>query len=171
MTMSQQARPADDLDRRRPRSAWSGYVAAAWAALFGLVSLYWAVGGTIGIATIGSQVVGMAGGSGGLLIWGAVVLKFAGAIFALALVGRWGRVFPRPLMLVVGYAAGVLLMIYGAVNIVGELLVVTGAVAGVSGADAYALHWHLALWDPSFLLWGVLLFLATRCHARTTRRA
>jgi hypothetical protein len=144
-------------------------VAAVWAALFALVSLYWAVGGTAGIATVGSQVTSIAGGNGGLLVWGAVVLKLAGVAFALALVSRWGRVFPRLPMLLAGYVVSVLLMVYGVVNIVGELLVVSGAVAGASGADLYALHWHLALWDPYFLLWGVFLFLATRYYTRSTR--
>lgn len=166
--MSQHTLPAQDLDARRG-GAWSGYVAAVWAALFALVSLYWAVGGTAGIATVGSQVTSIAGGSGGLLVWGAVVLKLAGVAFALALVSRWGRMFPRLLMLLAGYAVSVLLMIYGTVNIVGELLVVTGVVTGGSAADLYALHWHLALWDPYFLLWGVFLFLATRYYTRSTR--
>jgi hypothetical protein len=78
-------------------------------------------------------------------------------------------VFPRLLMLLAGYTVSVLLMIYGLVNIVGEVLVVSGAVASPSGADRYALHWHLALWDPYFLLWGVFLFLATRHYTRSTR--
>ena len=170
--MSQPVPPADAVDRPAARLVWPGYAAAGWAALFALVSLYWAVGGTAGIRTVGGDIAALAGsgsGAAGLLAWGATVLKVAGVVFALALVSRWGRIFPRPLMLVAGWAASVVLILYGAVNVLGELLVVTGIVPATSQTDLYALHWHLALWDPYFLVWGILLLLAVRQYQRATR--
>jgi hypothetical protein len=34
-----------------------------------------------------------------------------------------------------------------------------------------ALRWHLGLWDPWFLVWGLLLAAATRGYAFTRSRA
>jgi hypothetical protein len=49
--------------------------------------------------------------------------------------------------------------------------VLLGAVAltGALGApaDPRALRWHVLLWDPWFLLWGLLLLLAVRRRRRS----
>lgn len=154
---------------RRHRT-WAAYTAAWWAGLFAAVSLYWALGGMIGIDTVGGQIEELARkGEGGVLAWGATVLKAAGVVFALALVQRWGRVFPRRLMLFAGWAGTAVLIGYGGVTVGTELLVVIGAVEPPVGIDWYAFYWHLAVWDPYFLIWGVLLGLATRHYQRDTR--
>ena len=163
--MTQHTATVSHRNGRRPGGAWAGYLAAAWALVFALISVYWAAGGTLGVASVGAAV---AGATSGLLVWAAAVLKFVGVAFSLALVRPWGRRLPRRPLLALDYVVSVLLMLYGAVNIIGELLVVTGAVAG--GTDSYALHWHLYLWDPAFLLWGVCLFIAGRYYSATTRR-
>lgn len=156
------------------QQTWAAYAAAAWAALFALISLYWALGGTIGIDTVGGAIADMAhaGDADALaLAWGAVALKVAGVVFALALIQRWGRVFPRFLMLLGGWAGTVLLVGYGGVIVVTELLVVVDIVPAPAEIDWYAFYWHLALWDPYFIVWGILLGLATLHYARATRTA
>jgi uncharacterized protein DUF3995 len=151
----------------RPRHTWAAYAAAVWAGVFAAISLYWALGGMIGLDTVGGEIEKLArAGQGGVLAWGATLLKAAGVVFALALVQRWGRVFPRMLMLVAGWAATAVLIGYGGLTVGGELLVATGAVEAPAGIDWYALHWHLALWDPYFVVWGVLLGIATWQYKR-----
>ena len=62
----------------------------------------------------------------------------------------------------------------GVLTLYGGALVAVGAVAltGVLGepADPTALRWHVLLWDPWFLLWGVLLLVAALTRRRLTRR-
>jgi hypothetical protein len=147
----------------------AAYLAAGWAALFAAVSVYWAAGGTVGLASVGGDIAGLAQSDSmgaTVLAWGAAALKIAGVVFALALVSRWKRVFPRRLVLVAGWTAAIILVVYGAVNVVGELLVVLHLVATPSGADLTALHWHLVLWDPYFVVWGLLLGAAVRRYTR-----
>ena len=55
--------------------------------------------------------------------------------------------------------------IYGLVLMSAGLLVQSGVIAASPDADHLALAWHAYLWDPWFLLWGLLVaagLLATR---------
>ncbi len=154
----------------RQRRTWAAHAAAVWAGVFAAISLYWALGGMVGIDTVGGQIAELARkGEGGVLAWGATLLKVAGVLFALALVQRWGRVFPRGLMLTAGWAGTAVLIGYGGLTVVTELLVVIGAVDPPAGIDWYAFYWHLAVWDPYFVIWGVLLGVAVRHYQVDTR--
>ncbi|WP_253862748.1 DUF3995 domain-containing protein [Prauserella halophila] len=161
--------PAARPERGRP--VWAAYASAVWGGLFAAISLYWALGGLIGIETVGGEIEKMArAGEAGLLAWGATIVKTAGVVYSLALVQRWGRIFPRMLMLASGWAATVLLLGYGGVTVGTELLVATGVLDAPAAIDWYAFYWHLALWDPWFVLWGILLGIAVVHYQRATRR-
>ena len=155
-----------------PRGMWAAYGAAVWAGIFAAISLYWALGGMIGIDTVGGELADLARSGGAkaeLLAWGVTVTKAAGVVFALALVRHWGRIFPRRLLLAAGWAGTALLVLYGGVLVGVELLVAVGIIDGASDMDYYAFYWHLALWDPYFLVWGVLLGIAVRQFQVATR--
>jgi hypothetical protein len=40
------------------------------------------------------------------------------------------------------------------------LLVQSGVIAPAANADRRALRWHAFLWDPWFLVWGLLVTIA-----------
>ena len=135
---------------RPVRAAAYGSCALAW--LYALVSAYWTAGGSWLLVTVGGQVEDLArrGGTAALLV--------AGGVLGLALVRPWGRRLPQRPLRLVALAAGGLLALYGAANVVlGGL-----ALVGVFGtpADPVALRWHVGVWDLWFLLWGVLLLPA-----------
>jgi len=161
-------------ERHTPqRRTWAAYAAAVWAGVFAAISLYWALGGMVGLDTVGGKIEELArsgDAAGSMLAWGATLLKVAGVVFALALVQRWGQVFPRALMLTAGWAGTVALIGYGGLTVGTELLVATGVVEPPAGIDWFAFYWHLALWDPYFLIWGVLLGIAVRQYQVGTRR-
>jgi len=147
---------------------WAAYGACAVAGAYAVVSLYWALGGTAVLHTVGGVAERMArsGGTVALLVIAVTVLvKVLGALLALALVRPWGRRLPRRALLVAGVGAAAVLVIYGAAEVTAEALVETGAIKGSGSVDWTALRWHLALWDPWFLLWGLLLAVATRGYA------
>ena len=156
----------------RQRRTWAGYAAAIWAGLFGLVSLYWALGGLFAIDTVGGRIEELARArdpQAYLLGWGATAGKAAGVLLALALVQHWGRIVPRVLLLIAGWAATVLLIGYGGLTVGAEALVALHVLHLSSGVDTYAFYWHLALWDPYFLVWGILFGLAVRQFQAATR--
>ena len=132
--------------------------------MFAAVSLYWALGGTAGIGTIGHFAVQMARSRDAraqIVIWTVVILKALGALLPLSFVRPWGEALPRLWRGVVSGGAAAVLTLYGAVLVVSEALVELGATRPSGSVDRSALRWHMGLWDPWFLVWGLLLGLAT----------
>src|SRR3712207_3367143 len=88
----------------------------------------------------------------------------------LALVQPWGRVLPRWLLHPVAWGVSSLCMLYGGALFVQHGLMVAGVIPIPPGLGATAARWHLVLWDPWWLLGGVLLLAAawsTRPHPTT----
>jgi hypothetical protein len=156
----------------RARTAWAGYAACVLALGHAAVSFYWAAGGTAGLSTVGGELEAMGRAGSPLLsaaVWGVGAAKVLAGLLALALVRPWGRALPRWMMLAAGWGGAVLLALYGGVLVAVEALVVGGVIVPTGPVDWFALRWHLFLWDPWFLLWGVALGVATWHYTRETR--
>ncbi len=154
----------------------TAYAAAIAAFSYALVSAYWALGGHGLVSTVGGYAAQFAHREGAapvLLALAAVAAKTAGGLLALALVRPWGRVIPRRGLRAVSAAASVLLIVYGAVNVLAAALVLSSVLHPGGRVDRTALRWHAWVWDLWFLVWGILLALATigsRQRAVPTRR-
>jgi hypothetical protein len=149
----------------------AAYAAAVVAFGYALVSLYWAAGGQGLLSTVGGYVEQFArrGGAVPVLVALAVtVAKVAGGLLALALVRPWGRVVPRRWLLLVSTGASVLLVAYGGLNVLTGALALSGVIHPAGSADRTALRWHVGVWDLWFLVWGILLALATVGYWRRT---
>jgi hypothetical protein len=143
---------------------WAAYAASACGGLYGAVSLYWALGGSAGLRTVGGFAERMAQPhnlQAAAVIWSVVMAKAAGAALPLSLVRPWGAVVPRRWRAVLSGGAGAALSLYGATQVIGETLAELGLVRPAGPVDWLALRWHLELWDPWFLVWGLLLLTAT----------
>ena len=164
--------------RSRPAaSGWSAvgtvaaYAAAIVAFAYALMSLYWALGGHALVSTIGGYVEQFARRGGALPVLvalAAAVAKVAGGLLALALVRPWGRVVPRGWLLTGSAGASALLVVYGGVYVLLGALVLSGVIHPAGGVDRTALRWHVGVWDLWFLVWGILLALATVGYWRRT---
>ena len=167
------ARRGNGTSKPRSTTAWAGYAACALAFLHAAVSFYWASGGTAGLSTVGGQLEAMGRESSpalSALIWGVGTLKILAGLLALALVMPWGRKFSRWIVLAAGWGGAVLLTLYGGVLVVVQALVVGGAIVPSGPVDWTALRWHLFLWDPWFLSWGLLLGVAAWHYTRLSTR-
>src|SRR5215472_514505 len=158
-------------------SAWSvvgtaaAYAAAVAAFAYALVSLYWAVGGHGLVSTVGGYVEQFARRGGAvpvLVALAATALKVAGGLLALALVRPWGRVVPRRWLLLGSAGASVLLVVYGGLNVLAGALVLSGVIHPAGSVDRAALRWHVGVWYLWFLVWGILLAVATIGYRRRT---
>ena len=158
-------------------SGWSAvgtaaaYATAIVAFAYALVSLYWAVGGHGLVSTVGGYVeqVARRGGAVPVLVaLAATVVKVAGGLLALALVRSWGRAVPRRWLLLGSTGASVLLVAYGGLNVLAGALVLSGVIHPAGNVDRTALRWHVGVWDLWFLVWGILLALATIGYRRRT---
>jgi len=143
-------------------------VGIAYAAM----NVYWGLGGTWLLNTVGCPFPVDCNANGGralllVLAWGAAVLKAVASILPLLVLrvaDRAGRWWSRPLRLMVWAEAGILTL-YGLVLTTAELLATAGVIAIPAGADRTALTGHAYLWDPWFLVWGMLV-TATLLRAR-----
>jgi len=152
-----------------PRTTWPGYAAAAVAFSFALVSFYWAAGGMAGLGTVGGTMERMARARDPAVVaatWAAAVAKVLGAMLGLALVRPWGRRVPRRALLVVSWAGAVILTLYGVSQTATVALLHFGVFEDTQHFSAGALRWRMLVWEPWFLVWGVVLGLAAWHYAR-----
>lgn len=134
-------------------------------ALYAGVSAYWASGGTKLLDTVGGvfQRAGQASDAGLIvLVWVTVALKLLAAMLGLvAVVGRRSPpARPRRLARRAAWSAALILILYGGVLTITGWLVQLDVVPAAANADHVALRWHAYLWDPWFLVWGLLLAAA-----------
>lgn len=149
---------------RVPRIRWPGYAASAWAFIFAAVSFYWALGGTVGLATLGTTLYALALARDPVAIavggWGAGAAKLLGGFLPLALLScRMLPRFRRALRVLAG-AGGIGMALYGGASLVQHSLMLTGAIALPAGLGLFGARWHLILWDPWWLLGGLLFLMA-----------
>lgn len=152
--------------QRQRANRRKGLGAAIAAALLGLLyaalSAYWAVGGTLLLDTVGGSLERLGRSRDATLIiavWATAALKLIAA--ALPLVAL--RTPPTPqtkLARVLAWIAAGILTTYGAILTVVGLLVQADVIHSSLHADQRALAWHAYLWDPWFLVWGLLIAIA-----------
>jgi Protein of unknown function (DUF3995) len=152
------------------------YGAAVVAFGYAVVSLYWAVGGTGLLSTVGgyAETAAQHGGAEAVVLGLAtVVVKVLGGLLALALARDWARSWSRAIppswLLIVSAAASLVLIVYGAVIVLAGVLVLGGAIHPSGDVDQAALRWHTGVWDLWFLVWGILLAVATVSYWRANR--
>jgi len=154
----------------RPRfGVWVGYAAVVCALLFAVPSFYWAAGGKAGTDTIGRQAVESNWDTNPTVMTVVLVtagLKALGGLLALALVRGWGRRFPRWMLPTAAWGAALVLTLYGGAQLTTQVLIKLGAIQIPDDVDWHAFAWHLYLWSPWFVLWGVLMGLTAWCYHR-----
>ena len=158
------------------RREWIAACAAGLlGALYAAVSAYWGAGGTALLDTVGGTLEHEARGraAGALAVVRiTVVLKVAASGIGLLAVAqpRWlspGRC--RFVRASAWLAAGILVLYGGVLTVIG-VLVQADILHASAHADHKALRWHAFLWDPWFLVWGLLLATAlARSRGPTTR--
>jgi hypothetical protein len=142
---------------------WPAYAASAWAFSFAAVSFYWAAGGTIGLATLGSTLHALALARDSIAIavggWGAGVAKLIGGLLPLALLRSTEHPRLHRVLRVVTGAGGLGMALYGGASLVQHALMLAGVVTLPAGLGLFGARWHLLLWDPWWLLGGLLFML------------
>jgi len=143
------------------------FAAAAWAFVFAAMSFYWALGGRV---SVGTQAVSIRNQIDDpdfvAVLWATGVLKVLAGVIALALVQDWGGRIPRRALLVVAWTTAGFLLLYGGLGWVQALAWRTGIQDIPASVGAKAARWKLFVWDPFWVLGGVLFVLAVRQFQR-----
>ena len=146
---------------QRRRATFFGVAAWLWSLLFAAISFYWALGGTAGSETIGPAITDLAQDPAFVtVLWIIAVLKVLLGLLALALILPLRGIFAwrvlHGLLRAAGWAAGIGMALYGGASFVQHALMLSGAIPLPSGLGETAATWHLFLWDPWWMLGGIL---------------
>ena len=128
---------------------------------------HWALGGRIGANTLGPAILAAAADPWfvALGLWGVGGIKLLGGLVALALVQPWGRLLPQIVLRTAAWIGGGFALLYGLALYIQHTLMIGGSIALPSGLGSTAARWHLVLWDPWWILGGIL-FIGTAWLAR-----
>lgn len=127
------------------------------------MSFYWALGGTLGLDTLSVELERDAREGGAELLALAVVpgiAKLALGILALALVHLPRSASSRRAVVVLVWAAGIGLSLYGAVLTAEKALMMLGVIDVPEALGDDRVSWYLLVWDPVWLVGGILFPLA-----------
>ena len=149
---------------------WAALGAAIWAFAFATVSGYWAVGGEWGIETVAADIERIPLANNPVFVWATAGLKALTGMLALALVQPWGQLLPQRVLIGGVWSTGLLLTLYGGANLVDHGRMFAGLRDTPQVLGQQAARWHLLLWDPVWLIGGVLFLAAAQDHRRGWRK-
>jgi hypothetical protein len=168
MTTGTSTTPTTTTTTRSRRGLPAAILAAVLGLGYAALNVYWAAGGHRWVDRYGSHLIGQAKQDGATFRMSSLVLA---VLFLIAVILGIAAVvvpFDAPLRAPVRWLAWVaagLISLYG-VCMTAIGLAVQLQIAGVRADDPDLFRWHAFVWDPWFLLWGVLLVVALLQSAR-----
>ncbi|WP_190818550.1 hypothetical protein [Saccharopolyspora pogona] len=157
-----------------PPPRWLGYLGGLFALPYPVIKTNWALGGTIGLDYPDPARDGFTSG------WLVVPAALIGIVLSLALVHRWGRIWPRwvpglagrptprGLLLFGGWFGTALLFTMGPA---GAATVVSDLVSGTPSSTIAGMHyWPGALFYVSWMCWALVFGPSVYLYQRATRR-
>jgi len=139
------------------------YAACGWGVVFAAAHLYWVLGGTLGLPP-------------GLSLFAkkpllvidiiAIPLCISAALLALALVRPWGWRFSRRVLLTAAWGGAALFVVHAAPALPDWVGLALGLrTAALTPMDRFSLF----LYEPWFLVGGILFGVAAWCYQRHSR--
>ena len=132
--------------------------------LFAAVSAYWGLRGTWLLDTLPVSFEEQArAGEVGIFVavWAAAVLKIMAAVLPVLALHRMTRATWSRVVWVLAWVAAIFLTLYGLAQTAAAQLVYAGVLDdAAASADDRRLLWRAFVWDPWFLIWGLLTVAA-----------
>lgn len=141
--------------------------AATLAFTSAAVTLFWTLGGTLLLDTVGGAPEDLARQHTlGSVAFGTVVVlvKVTAGLLALALLGHGDGWLRRRWLLIANGTAAAILLLWGGANVLLGGLVLGGVITPDGAVDERDLRWHVYLWDLWFVVWGALIVVAITRH-------
>ena len=148
---------------RVPRSSAAAWIALVVGFASAFVSAYWGAGGEGLLDTVGGafERLGRSRSGGAVFLLSiVVVVKVIAAILPLLAIREVGSSPTRRAIRRLAWVEAFILTGYGLVYTAGGLLIEADVIKTSPDADSHAMAWHTYLWDPWFLLWGMLVTVA-----------
>jgi hypothetical protein len=150
---------AMDEDRRdRTAPGWWGRIAGAWAVAFAGLHFYWALGGSWGLSvSAGPLAEERPGWFVAVGLWGVGLLCLIGGVLGRLLAGPRPRGPAGRVVKILGWCVCAVLLVRG---IAVEGLLLTGTAGQEIAVSPGQRLWTLVLWNPWFLIGGLVFGLA-----------
>ncbi len=145
------------------RNHWFVALGIAWTVIFAGMSFYWAMGGMLGVRSLGGAIYEMSINpepSFIAVVWLTGVIKLIGVVLLLLLFVRWGNDVIAKILYFLTKTAGVFLFLYGLLN----FITISMSVFDILDfdLDSYATCWRLTFWEPFWMVGGVCYFFAVK---------
>ncbi|WP_277674190.1 DUF3995 domain-containing protein [Piscibacillus halophilus] len=142
---------------------WFITMGIVWTIIFAGMSFYWAMGGMLGVKSLGGTIYEMSlnpDHSFITIVWLTGFIKLLGVILLLMLLIHWKKTIISETLYYVTKVLGILLFLYGLLNFITISLSVFGILD--FNLDSYATFWRLIFWEPFWMIGGVFYFLAVK---------
>jgi hypothetical protein len=134
---------------------------AVWTLLFSGMSFYWAMGGMIGVRSLGGAIYEQSldpDPSFILIVWLTGFVKLLGIVLLLMLLINWEKTWIEWMLYYITKIAGIFLFIYGLLNFITISLSAFEVLN--FDLDSYATFWRLVFWEPYWMIGGLFYFFA-----------
>lgn len=165
MTVQQPTPCSAAVPRRLPTELWRQALFVAlviWSVSFAGLSAYWAAGGSFFLEGLSPWIRELAvdrSASFIAIVWASVALKLAYAGLALCMRSTCQRPSRRRVLHSFGWVMGAFTILYS----------IAEAATAVMSSGAWT-NWYLLVWDPVWLLGGVLTLALLRVHRQDCPR-
>lgn len=139
------------------------YSGVIWTILFACISFYWAMGGMLGVRSLGGAIYEMAlhpTPSFITIVWITGFIKLLGAIMLIMLLVKWKNPQIHTILYFLTKTAGILLFFYGLLNFITYVLNAVGFLS--YDLDNYTLFWRIVLWEPYWMIGGIFYFFSIK---------
>ncbi|MFF2405818.1 DUF3995 domain-containing protein [Streptomyces sp. NPDC058092] len=150
----------DEDPQEKPTSGSWGRIACAWAVAFAVLHFYWALGGSWGLSvSAGPLAEERPGWFVAVGLWGVGLLCLVGGVLGRLLARPRPRGLAGRVVKTLGWCVCAVLLVRG---ITVEVLLLTDTAGQEIAVSPEQRLWTLLLWNPWFLIGGLVFGLAAR---------
>ena len=139
------------------------YLGIVWTVLFAGMSFYWAMGGTIGIKSLGGSIYEQSLNpepSFIILVWITGFVKLLGVVLLCMLLVSWQSNWIKKSLYFTTKIVSIFLFLYGLLN----FITITLSALDILDfdLDSNATFWRLVFWEPFWMLGGIFYFFSIK---------
>ncbi|WP_240035270.1 DUF3995 domain-containing protein [Neobacillus notoginsengisoli] len=144
-------------------NVWFINLGIIWTVIFAVMSFYWAMGGMLGVKSLGGSIYEIAlnpSPSFLAVVWLTGFIKLLGAAVLAMLLVHWNNPKITRTLYYTAKISGVFLFLYGAFNFITISLHALQLLD--FDLDPYATFWRLVFWEPFWMVGGVFYFFSAK---------
>ncbi|GAB3798853.1 DUF3995 domain-containing protein [Virgibacillus kimchii] len=134
-----------------------------WTVIFAGMSFYWAMGGLVGVRSLGGSIYEMSlnpSPSFVTVVWLSGVIKLLGIVLFWMLYRKWNKPLITRMLYYIMKIAGIFLFLYGLLNFITISLSAFNVLD--FDLDSYATFWRLVFWEPFWMIGGIFYFYSVK---------